>query len=234
MSDSPSEGKCCENIRYINYIKSSETNPKTAPIFKKNQSSSKFSYKKANYCLEIFVPFEVRWLLCTKTLIDVYRFHLKLVFSMIKFNVNMNKVDSAKIMDRFLSNTKLTSQNSSTQWNWATQSKWEGKCRSRFMQSPIEIKQSNTIIPSQKSLKFYYQILNTNVEVVRRFNEIVVKFQNDPGLFMIEIDKKRIVFEPKYISFRFPGQQLINGKKYPGEMLINCKELNLKVNFLLI
>ncbi len=152
---------------------------------------------------------------------------------MIKFNVNMKKVDSNKIMDKFLSNTKLSSQSSATLWNWETQKKWEGKCKSKLMQSPIEIKQSNTMIPKGSGLKFYYQIMNSNVEVVRRFNEIIVKFQNDPGLFMIEVKNKRLVYEPKYISFRFPGQNLINNNRYVGEMLINCKELSIRVNFFL-
>lgn len=158
----------------------------------------------------------------------MYRLHLKLVFNLIKRTVNMKKVDSTKIMDKFLTNSKLAPE-PSLNWNWETQTIWENKCKSKLMQSPIEIKESEASTDQVSNFKISYLMLNTNVEIVRRFNEIVINFTNDPGLIMIELNNKRLMFQPKYISFRFPGEHVIVGKRYIGEMLINCDEIEFDV-----
>ena len=215
----------------MNYVQKSVINPKTSPIFKKkpNTSRRELNYQNANYCLDIFAPFRARWRLCSLRPIDVYRLHLKMVFILIKRTIKMKNMNSTKIIDRFLTNSKLAPE-PVLSWNWETQTKWENKCRSKLMQSPIEIKESTANTDQIPNFKISYLLLNTNVEIVRRFNEIVINFTNDPGLVMIEINNKRVTYQPKYISFRFPGEHVIIGKRYIGEMLINCEELEFDVS----
>jgi hypothetical protein len=47
---------------------------------------------------------------------------------------------------------------------------------------------------------------------------------------MIEYEKRKIIYQPSFISFRFPGEHSILGKRYSGDMLINCLEVSNDVN----
>jgi len=98
------------------------------------------------------------------------------------------------------------------------------------MQSPIPIKQGNVKTKQISNFSIDYLFNSVKVLIVRRFNEIVITFRNDPGLIMITMGKRKVFFEPLYISFRFPGEHNILGQRYPGEMLINCRELNFNKN----
>jgi len=156
---------------------------------------------------------------------------LKIIFAIVNAT---NKSKKPGMTQKLLSNSKLSATPVKINWNWETQKKWGGKCSSTLMQSPIRIIEtpiSGEAIDgsgSTEAFKVSYNLLNTHVEVVRRFNEIVVKFVNDPGLIMVESGNKRTLFQPKYISFRFPGEHNINGKRYSGDMLVNCREVSEK------
>lgn len=184
------------------------------------------TFKKANYCLEIFAAFRARWRICSFRPIDAYRLQLKIVFSLIKTTVDMKKSKGTVVVEKFLTNSKLAPEPVNANWNWATQRKWQGKCTSKYMQSPIKIVEETTSTTQTPGFKIKYNLFNTQILVIRRFNEIIIQFKNDPGLMMIEFDGKRILYKPSYISFRFPGEHSILGKRYAGDMLINCEEVS--------
>jgi hypothetical protein len=64
------------------------------------------------------------------------------------------------------------------------------------------------------------------VKIEKRYGEAIIKFLNNPGLITISKGNNNLIYMPKYISFRFPGEHSILGKKFDGEMLIHCKEIN--------
>jgi len=115
-------------------------------------------------------------------------------------------------------------------WSWNNQNKWRNKCPSKLMQSPIPIKTGKVSTSQNASFSINYLFNSVKVLIVRRFNEIIINFKNDPGLIMLTMGKRRTFFEPLFISFRFPGEHNILGNRYPGEMLINCRELNFNKN----
>jgi hypothetical protein len=232
-NDVTKEGKCCNNLRYIDYSPKGDQNAKTVPLFTKTsltKDKNKLSFKKANYCLEIFAPFRARWRICGFRPIDAYRLQLKLVFSLIKTTVDLKKVKSPVVFEKFLTHSKLAPEPVPYNWSWATQKKWGGFCTSNFMQSPIKIEEELVSTAQAPDFKVKYNLLNTHVQVVRRYNEIIINFLNDPGLMMIELESKRVIYKPKYISFKFPGEHNILGKRYAGDMQIHCEEVALDVN----
>ena len=222
-------GKCCTNIKYTKYTPKVLTSPKKIPLFtmtKKTKKTKLLSINNANYCIEIFAPNISRWRLCSIAPIDLYRLHLKLIFSIIKSKSNFKDNKHFKaVIQKFLSNSMLVSEPVPFNWNWSTQKKWPGRCKSRFMQSPQKIEMANAINSQQPSFSISYNLLDTHVEIVRRFAELIVKFKNNPGLIRLKYSSRSIVYQPKYISFRFPGDHNILGKRYDGEMIIHCNEV---------
>ena len=233
-TDKTSEGKCCTNIKYKDFTPKFTQNPQKAPLFTQKNKEHGHSFTNANFCLDLFAPFKARWRLCGYRPIDAYRLQLKIVYFLIKSTVNLKTGKAPAIIEKFLTNSKLAPESIDTNWNWETQKKWGGKCSSNFMQSPIKIIEGSVSTAQVEELKIKYMLLNTHVEVVRRYNEIVIQFKNDPGLLLIELGTKRLIYRPKYISFRFPGEHNILGKRYSGDMLINCEEVSEQVLLKLI
>jgi len=62
--------------------------------------------------------------------------------------------------------------------------------------------------------------------VKRKYEEYIVIFKHDPGLVRINYKNIDLLFRPKYISFRFPGEHIINGKRFDGEILIHSDEIH--------
>lgn len=113
-------------------------------------------------------------------------------------------------------------------FTWDDQLRWRDRCKSTFMQSPINIQTISTIgsTPSKGGFLINYNFLDTFVRIEKRFGEAIIKFVNHPGLITLTSGNNNVIYIPKYISFRFPGEHIIQGKKYDGEMLIHCSELN--------
>lgn len=180
----------------------------------------------ADFCLEVLAPEQARWRICSKTPLEIYRLHLKLVFAVIQSN--MSPDTSQKVLiEKFLSNSLLAAEKMSLKWNWETQNQWGGQCKSSFMQSPLPIRQDDSLITLTQDIHFKitYNLLETKVKITRRFNEIVITFVNDPGVFKISSGTQYILYRPQYISFRFPAEHVILGKRYEGELQIHCKEI---------
>ena len=225
--DNIPSGKCCNNIKYIKFTPKILTSSKKAPLFTKTKVSKKITLENANYCIEIFAPNISRWRICSIAPIDVYRLHLKLIFSIIKGKSNFNNPKNVKkIIDKFLSHSMLAAEPIPYNWNWETQKSWPGRCKSKFMQSPQKIESGSVITSQQPNFSISYSLLNTHVKIVRRYAELVIKFKNDPGLFKISFGNNSISYQPKYVSFRFPGEHNILGKRYDGEMIIHCDEVS--------
>ena len=68
--------------------------------------------------------------------------------------------------------------------------------------------------------------LEVLISIERMFEEHIVKFKNDPGLIKVNSGNNNLFFKPKYMSFRFPGEHLINGKRFGAEILIHCDEIH--------
>jgi len=224
-NDDLSNGTCCNNIKYVNYDRRINKSSSKAPIFNKKKSLKIKAISTSNYCLEIFSANIARWRLCSVAPIDIYRLHLKLIFSIIKGRSKLkNPREVKKVIEKFLSNSMLAPDPVNRNWNWENQKKWNGKCKSKFMQSPQKIENSSVTEGQQPGLSVSYNIFNTHVEVVKRYSEIVVKFKNDPGLLRIAVGNKYILYRPKYISFRFPGEHNLLGKRSNGDMQLHCEE----------
>ena len=65
---------------------------------KKTKKTKLLSINNANYCIEIFAPNISRWRLCSIAPIDLYRLHLKLIFSIIKSKSNFKQIVSFAII----------------------------------------------------------------------------------------------------------------------------------------
>lgn len=224
--DDIKQGKCCSNIQYTKFTPKILKSPTKAPLFTKTKiKKPRLEFKNANHCLEIFSPNIARWRICGISPMDIYRLHLKLIFAIIKDKNNLkDNKQTKKVIERFLSNSMLVTEPVPFNWNWMTQTKWPGKCQSRFMQSPQMIEESKAIVSQQPEFSISFNLLNTHVEIVRRYAELIIKFKNDPGLFRIKFTDKVVTYQPKYISFRFPGDHNILGKRFDGEILIHCEE----------
>ena len=210
---------------YINYAEKNIKVAKKDPI-KSNKSKILAQQNHADYCLEVLAPEEARWRICSKTPMEIYRLHLKLVFAVIQLNITPNTQQKI-LIEKFLSNSLLAPEKMSINWNWESQKKWGGMCKSSFMQSPLPIINDKNVINLQQEENFRinYNLLDTQVKIVRRYNEIVITFVNDPGYFKIADGQNFIIYRPKYISFRFPSEHVILGKRYLGELQIHCVEI---------
>ena len=129
-------------------------------------------------------------------------------------------------IEKFIKNAKTSSKPRAADFNWESQLKWEQGCKSEFSQSPINIETADTIVSQQVEFSVNYNFLDTNVKIEKRFTETVIRFTNNPGLITLTKAGTSIIYMPKYISFRFPGEHMVLGKKYNGEMQIHCREVN--------
>ena len=190
-----------------------------------DNNSDDINYNHANYCLEVFSFRKVRWKICSVSSLSVYRMYLKLVYAIIKSSSKSKDLQSLKVsLNKFLSNSIIAPKKSNLNWSWNDQNQWHGTCKSSFMQSPQKIEKNNVNLEQISSLKITYKLFDSEIKIVKRGFELIVRFQSDPGLIKMAYMDSFLLFQPKYISFRFPGEHIILGKRYSGEILINCDE----------
>lgn len=125
-----------------------------------------------------------------------------------------------------MKNFKVSEYESNVDFTWDNQLKWKHRCQSRFIQSPVNIKKPHIVENLQKDFSITYNFYDVYPIVARRFNEAIIKFSHHPGIVLITLNNNNILFKPKFISFRFPGEHSFTGKRFNGEMLIHLKELN--------
>ena len=103
------------------------------------------------------------------------------------------------------------------------------------MQSPIDVDAPNKEESGRTDKKFsidYKFEKNVGVEVGLNGVEIVVKFLDYAGAFKINYGKvgKMLSFTPKWMSFRFPAEHLINSFRFDGELVIVLNEVTPRNN----
>lgn len=210
--DKIKKGKCCENIKSKNF------SAKLARYHALKNNITGNNILTSNYCLELLVPGSIKWRVCSDKLPLILKLQTMLTYSIIKSN---NK--KLKFLQKFWKNSQVNMEQEIVSFSWDNQKNWGNNCRSDFLQSPIDIQ---TPIKKRTDFKIEYNFFDVNVKIIRRFNENVVVFLNNPGLLKFTYSSNMLIFRPKYISFRFPSEHLINGKRYPGEMIIHFKELH--------
>lgn len=102
---------------------------------------------------------------------------------------------------------------------------WKHRCKSNFIQSPINIEKIKILSLLEKDFAITYNFYDVYPIISRRFNEAIVRFSHHPGVLMLTISNNKVIFIPKYITFRFPGEHSFKSKRYSGEMQIHLEEL---------
>jgi hypothetical protein len=204
---------------------------------KKSKSTSDFKSKyiskrhitgnnKLNFCVEIFILNKTKWRICSTTRTNIYRLYIQLKFNIIRTG-NKIKGPAAlkKMFYKFLSWSHFPAKKM-TSWNWDfnNQDKWEDNCKSKLMQSPRRIEEYNTSLHQKRKFQVNYKFESVKVEIVKHGPELIVLFKENPGLLMISFRKGFSFYYPKYISFRFPAQHIVLGKRFPGEILITFED----------
>ena len=62
--------------------------------------------------------------------------------------------------------------------------------------------------------------------VKKNFNEIIVTFLNFAGIMKLTVDGTYLLYTPQFMSFRFPGESIIDGKRSMGDILLNFAEIS--------
>ncbi len=213
-----------------------DNNPITAPS-KSNKSLNKEKHStltNSNYCLEIYVPYESRWRICHSSQDKIIKLHTKLIYHIANWKLKNNASAIEKVMENSLVGKP---QEISQTWNWENQLTWGNFCSKKMMQSPINIisKDADYLnspktpidTPPNTAKTILYHSLNPVHTLIKRNGlEVIVTFTNFAGVIQIVVDNTYLAFTPVYMSFRFPGEHLIDGKRPFGEILIHCSEMS--------
>lgn len=176
---------------------------------------------QANYCLNLMVPDEARWRICSDKKNNIAKIQLKMTFAILK----LKTANKAGFMDRFLNNIKVASPQPKIDWTWHTQDKWPGKCASTFMQSPINVNR-NKVTKADSNFSLSFHLTQVNTIIKKNQPEIMVGFLNFGGLIKLNIENTFILYTPQYMSFRFPGENLFDGERYDGEIQLHLAEVS--------
>jgi hypothetical protein len=247
------KGNCCSRIKYQEFPSSKGLNAilavraqnrkKGSPIVKKTTacrnncnknpllSSSKSKRQirkakgsaksKANFCIDLFVPEEARWRICHSSQDRISQLQMKLIY----YTLNSNFKGKMDVISNFLSKARVGRDPPIPEWSWETQTKWKGQCRSDLMQSPVNILKSSIKKPSG-DFNISYSFLPVLTMIKRNEKEIIATFMNFGGVVQVSIGGVYSLFTPTFISFRFPGEHVFEGRRYMGEMIVHLKELS--------
>lgn len=206
---------------------------KSSKELKKSKVSPRLA---ANFCLDIWVPEEARWRICSTTQDKISKLHMKLLFNILEQQFK----GKASLIASALANARVGREVATKDWTWESQAHWEGYCKSSYMQSPINILKQD-IVQGKKGEEAYifgvnHHLLPVSTMIKRNFKEVIVAFMNYGGLFQVTIDNTYLLFTPVYMSFKFPGEHLINGERPMGELVLNFAEMstqrvNIYLNF---
>ena len=193
---------------------------------KEMEKMKKSARLAANYCLELFVPDEARWRICHKSQDRISALHMKVIY----YTLNANFKGKMDIISGFLSKARVGREAPMNDWTWEHQNKWKGRCKSNLMQSPINLLKSN-VKKASTGFTISYNFLPVYTMMKRNQKEIIATFMNFGGTVQLAIGGTYVLFTPTYMSFRFPGEHLFEGKRYMGEIVIHLVEMsNQRVN----
>ena len=209
-----------------------KSNPVLAPSVSRREQRKMIlnAEGQANYCLSLYVPEEARWRICNESQEEVSKLQLKIIYSVLKGKSKAK----AGLMEKFLNNIKVGDIEDIPDWNWENQEKWGGKCQTTTLQSPINLPHFEGV---QTDHHFGMDMHLTDVHtlVKKNFNEIIVTFLNFAGILKLAVDGTYIMYTPQYMSFRFPGESIIDGKRSMGDIQINFAEMSSeRVNYIRI
>ena len=135
--------------------------------------------------------------------------------------------NNPKIMEKIISNPKIFTKPTIGAWDWDHQEKWKNRCKSTFMQSPLDI--SSSAVKKPKShFDMAMNLKPVHTLVKKNFGEIVVVFRNFGGVLKLTVDGAYLNFTPQYMSFRFPGETIVDGKRSQGDIQLHFVEMKRK------
>jgi len=198
-------------------------NPLLAASMKKKamEKAKKSARMAANFCIEINVPDEARWRICHKKQDKIAELHMKLIYN----TLNANFKGKMNIISSFLAKARVGREEPMSHWTWEGQEKWKGRCRSHLMQSPINLLKSN-VKKAHTGFSISYNFLPVYTMMKRNQKEIISTFMNFGGTVQLAIGGTFVLFTPTYMSFRFPGEHLFEGKRYMGEIVLHLVEMS--------
>lgn len=237
---STNNAKSCASMKFkevsskITINESKEEKPKTSsldtmrfkqamntPSLSKNQEKMKKNPKdSSNICLTLWVPDEARWRICSDEKDKIAKLQMKIVYAILKQSNGKN----TKVIEKFIENFQVGSEELPHHWDWLNQDKWRGKCPSTSFQSPIDIKTPTVekIVNANLSMKF----ADVHMVIKKNYDELIVGFLNMAGVLKISVEGTYLLFTPQYMSFRFPGEHLFDGERADGEILIHFQEIS--------
>ena len=225
--DHAPSGKCCKNIQYKEYPGCKGSN---CP---KNLGSGP-NEVASNYCVEIIKKDGFLWRLCSDKQSVVSKLHTQISYNVWVLKMAGQKID-AKTSEKFMlkiSESKNLQTEEMKNWHWDDQKHWQGECKNKAnLQSPINIETlrvGKKMQQSSSSMKYGidYEFSETQTLIKRHYQELHVHFLDAAGVLKLFVDNSSLIYQPQYMSFKFPGEHLYNGKRYPGEVLIHFMEMN--------
>jgi carbonic anhydrase len=206
--DDPAHGKCCSKISYRKF--SICVGPNCPKLPKNSEIAS-------NFCIEVLDD-KFLWRLCNDDEKFAESFHTQLKLNILTKSIG--KKPNAEMMKKlFLKSDDETIQD----WHWDKQVSWKGKCKDRsLLQSPIDISISKNETKKAEQSGFEYEFSESHTLVKKYFNEVNVHFVESAGVLKFS----NLVYQPQYLSFKFPAEHTFNSKRYAGEVQIFFNEMN--------
>jgi carbonic anhydrase len=129
------------------------------------------------------------------------------------------------VISGFLAKARVGREEPMDHWSWESQNKWKGRCKSTLMQSPINLTKSN-VKKVSKAFNVAYNFLPVYTMMKRNEKEIIATFMNFGGTVQLSIGGTFVLFTPTYMSFRFPGEHMFEGRRYMGEIILHLVEMS--------
>lgn len=220
-----SKGKSAAKDAKSSLGKSNSTANKLNPVFSPSKSSKQEKKKsprsQANFCILLHIPEEARWRICHENQQEVAKLQLKIIYSVLRLKAKAKP----GLMESFLSQIKVGSVENLAPWTWENQNKWGGKCQSTNLQSPINISKKDAI-PVEPNFGIAMHLTDVQTLVKKNFNEIIVTFLKFGGVLKLTVENTYLLFTPQFMSFRFPGESIVDGKRSKGDIILNFAELS--------
>ncbi len=222
---STSKGKSAAKDAKSSLGKSNSASNKLNPVFSPSKSrraeKRKSARSVANYCLLLHVPEEARWRICHENQQEVAKLQLKVIYTVLRIKAKAK----AGLMESFLNQIKVGSVENLPFWTWENQNKWGGRCQSTNLQSPININRKDAI-PVEPNFGIAMHLTDVQTLVKKNFNEIIVTFLKFGGVLKLTVENTYLLFTPQYMSFRFPGESIVDGRRSQGDILLHFAELS--------
>lgn len=181
--------------------------------------------ESANKCLDLSIPDEARWRICSNNREKIANLHTQILFNILSAKLKNKPNEIANMLANVKAEIDSGAQVEIGDWNWEEQDKWAGKCNNGIMQSPINIYTDQARSPSNLNLSITHHLEPVHTLIKKNQEESIVTFINFGGVLQFSIDSTYLLFTPTYMSFRFPGEHLFNGERKNGEILIHFTEI---------